>query len=86
MSALLNGERFMRWIFVGQTVLEEMDSGYAIALISGSWADPCEVKPIFTGGFDFATQARMLREGLDYAKSPETYHMNDHQNDCKTSA
>ena len=58
----------MRWIFIDSSLLTEVDSGFSVRLISGTWSDPIEIKPDKTT-VDACDQARLLRLGLEYASN-----------------
>ena len=58
----------MKWIFIGANLLTELDTGFTIGLIFGTWSNPIEIRPdkITVSIYD---QARLLRLGLEYANS-----------------
>jgi hypothetical protein len=58
----------MKWIFIEANLLTELDTGFTIRLISGTWSNPIEIRPdkITVSIYD---QARLLRLGLEYANS-----------------
>jgi hypothetical protein len=58
----------MKWIFITTNLLTELDTGFSIRLISGTWSSPIEIRPDKTT-VNIDDQARLLRLGLEYAKS-----------------
>jgi hypothetical protein len=58
----------MKWTFIEVNLLTELDTGFTIRLISGTWSNPIEIRPdkITVSIYD---QARLLRLGLEYANS-----------------
>jgi hypothetical protein len=58
----------MKWIFIEANLLTELDTGFNIRLISGTWSNPIEVRldKITVSIYD---QARLLRLGLEYENS-----------------
>lgn len=56
----------MKWIFISTDVLTELDSGFTIRLLAGTWASPIEIRPDKTT-VKATEQARLLRLGLAYA-------------------
>jgi hypothetical protein len=56
----------MKWIFITPNLMTELDTGFAIRLISGTWSNPIDIRPDITtiGIYD---QARLLRLGLEFA-------------------
>jgi hypothetical protein len=64
----------MKWIFIEANLLTELDTGFTIRLISGTWSNPIEIGPdkITVSIYD---QARLLRLGLEYANSDRKDHV-----------
>ena len=58
----------MNWEFTDTHILTETNSGYMLCLLSGSWLDVQEVRPIAPKGIAFVEQSLLLREGLDFAE------------------
>lgn len=56
----------MDWRFINNDTLQEHETGYVIQLISGTWFNPKEVRPISKTGMSFLKQAQLLRCGLEY--------------------
>ena len=56
----------MKWIFIESNLIPEIDSGFSIRLISGTWSSPIEIRPDRTT-VSIYDQARLLRLGLEYA-------------------
>ncbi len=48
-------------------MIREKESGYIIELISGTWTNPQEIKPITPKQAKFIRQAELLRQGLEFA-------------------
>lgn len=61
----------MEWVFINKRTLKEKHSGYIIELVSGSWRNPMEVRPVTPRQAKFIRQAELLRRGLEFAY--ETY-------------
>jgi hypothetical protein len=58
----------MKWIFIEANLLTELNTGFSIRLISGTWSSPIEIRPDKTT-VSIYDQARLLRLGLEYANS-----------------
>jgi hypothetical protein len=58
----------MKWIFVDANLLTELNTGFSIRLISGTWSNPIEIRPDKTT-VSIYDQPRLLRLGLEYANS-----------------
>jgi hypothetical protein len=58
----------MKWIFVDANLLTELNTGFSIRLISGTWSNPIEIRPDKTS-VSVCDQPRLLRLGLEYANS-----------------
>ena len=57
----------MRWNFVNANTISEINTGFTIRLIAGTWENPQEVAP--EGKMVNAyLQAKMLRTGLEFAR------------------
>jgi hypothetical protein len=56
----------MDWRFIDNDTLQEYDTGYVIQLISGTWFNPKEIRPIVNADMSFHKQAQLLRCGLEY--------------------
>lgn len=57
----------MNWKFIDKNTIREKESGYLIELISGTWDNPKEIKPITPKHTRFLRQAELLRAGLEFA-------------------
>ncbi len=57
----------MRWNFINATTISEMNTGFTIRLVSGTWENPQEVSPDGKTVSAYM-QAKMLRMGLEFAK------------------
>ncbi len=58
----------MKWIFIEANLLTELNTGFSIRLISGTWSNPIEIRPDKTTVSIYA-QARFLKLGLKYASN-----------------
>lgn len=58
----------MRWNFINANTISEMNTGFTIRLISGTWESPQEVSPDGRTVTPYM-QAKMLRMGLEFARS-----------------
>jgi hypothetical protein len=56
----------MDWRFVNSHIIKDVETGYTIQLLGGTWFSPKEIRPIAPQGMDFFQQASMLRCGLEY--------------------
>ena len=56
----------MKWVVHDHNTLKELESGFVIKLVEGTWFHPRDLYPIVPPGMDAVTQARMLRRGLKY--------------------
>jgi hypothetical protein len=56
----------MKWIFITPNLVTELDTEFAIRLISGTWSNPIEIRPDKTM-ISIYDQARLLRLGLEFA-------------------
>jgi hypothetical protein len=56
----------MDWRFIDNDTLQEYNTGYVIQLVSGTWFNPKEIRPIVNVGMSFLKQAQLLRCGLEY--------------------
>lgn len=59
----------MNWQFSESHILTDTETGFMICLLSGSWYCVEEIKPIAPTAMSFLQQARLLREGLEFAES-----------------
>jgi len=57
----------VNWTFIDKNMIREKESGYIIELISGTWSNPQEIKPITPKKSQFVRQAELLRQGLEFA-------------------
>lgn len=57
----------MRWGFLNASTISEMNTGFSIKLLSGTWDSPDEILPDGSKVSAYE-QAKMLRLGLEYAK------------------
>ncbi len=57
----------MRWTFINAKTISEMNTGYTIRLVSGTWENPQEISPDGKTVSAYM-QAKMLRMGLEFAK------------------
>jgi len=55
------------WKFIDKNTIREKESGYIIELISGTWINPEEIKPIVPKRAKFLRQAELLRLGIEFA-------------------
>jgi hypothetical protein len=58
----------MKWSFITPNLITELDTEFAIRLISGTWSTPIEIRPDKTT-VSIYDQPRLLRLGLEYANS-----------------
>ena len=56
----------MDWRFIDNDTLQEHGTGYVIQLVSGTWFNPKEIRPIVNTDISFLQQAQLLRCGLEY--------------------
>ncbi|MFT6101868.1 MAG: hypothetical protein ACJATV_000363 [Granulosicoccus sp.] len=56
----------MDWRFIDNDTLQEHDTDYVIQLVSGTWFNPKEIRPIINVDMSFLKQAQLLRCGLEY--------------------
>ncbi|MFT7389476.1 MAG: hypothetical protein ACI8VC_002743 [Candidatus Endobugula sp.] len=56
----------MDWRFIDNDTLQEHETGYVIRLLSGTWFNPKEMRPIINVDMSFLMQAQLLRCGLAY--------------------
>jgi hypothetical protein len=56
----------MDWRFIDNDTLQEYYTGYVIQLVSGTWFNPKEIRPIVNSEMSFLKQAKLLRCGLEY--------------------
>jgi len=56
----------MDWRFIDNDTLQEHETGYVIQLLSGTWFNPNEIRPIINVDMSFLMQAQLLRCGLAY--------------------
>jgi hypothetical protein len=61
--------RKMIWQFIDTNTLQEMETGYSIYLVSGTWFHPQKIKPISPPDIPFPKQIKLLRSGLSHIKS-----------------
>jgi hypothetical protein len=64
----------MKWIFIESNLITELDSGFSIRLISGTWVNPIEIRPDKTTVSSY-DQARLLRLGLEYVNRDQKDQM-----------
>lgn len=62
----------MNWVIHDQNTLKELDTGFVIKLIEGTWFHPRDIYPIAPPGMGTIEQARMLRLGLKYIETLST--------------
>ena len=48
----------MDWRFIDNDTLQEHDTGYVIQLVSGTWFNPKEIRPIINAEMSFLKQAQ----------------------------
>ncbi len=58
----------MIWNFVDANLLTELNTGFSIRLISGTWSNPIEIRPDKTT-VSIYDQPRLLSLGFEYANS-----------------
>jgi hypothetical protein len=56
----------MDWRFIDNDTLQEHETGYVMRLLSGTWFNPKEMRPIINVDMSFLMQAQLLRCGLAY--------------------
>lgn len=56
----------MDWRFIDNDTLQEYNTGYVIQLVSGTWFNLKEIRPIVNTEMSFLQQAQLLRCGLEY--------------------
>lgn len=59
----------MNWVIADQNTLKELETGFAVKLVEGTWFHPRHIYPVSPPHLDFLTQARLLRLGLEYVNS-----------------
>lgn len=59
----------MNWVIADQNTLKELESGFIVKLVEGTWFHPRDVYPVSPPNMDTVMQAKMLRLGLKYINS-----------------
>ena len=59
----------VKWVIRDQNTLKEVESGFVIKLVEGTWFHPRDIYPITPPGMSPIAQVRLIREGLLYVDS-----------------
>lgn len=59
----------MRWQFIDNSTLEDIESGFKIILLDGTWNRPGRLKSETPEHVSYSEQLKLTKSGLRYIKS-----------------